>query len=400
MSDGPTIKPAGFAVIILFIGLCLGGGWWLFNKRDAGSAPVAPNSPVPAPRSPLPAESTVTLGVAYGSEKRKWFEWAAEAFKATPAGQGIAIDLKPMGSIEAGQAIVKGDTSIQMWVPASSQAVAAFRADWDIRQSGEPILSSESLALSPMAYVWWKDRLEAFQAKYKTVSFKTISQALDDKTGWAGIANKPEWGLFKFAHTHPALSNSGLTTLVGYAYEYHGVDRNLTLAQVLDPGFQAWMQRMAVSVTNLPNSTGTLMKEFILKGPSAYDCIYAYESNAIDFITAAEGRWGELRVVYPAQNLWNEHPAMVLGASWCTPAQRAAAKAFIAFLISAPAQQEALKRGFRPANPDVPVLAPDSPFTTYQRYGLRNDLGSTGTPPTPEVVLNLVQSWQRSQGGR
>ena len=129
MSDGPTIKPAGFAVIILFIGLCLGGGWWLFNKRDAGSAPVAPNSPVPAPRSPLPAESTVTLGVAYGSEKRKWFEWAAEAFKATPAGQGIAIDLKPMGSIEAGQAIVKGDTSIQMWVPASSQAVAAFRAD-------------------------------------------------------------------------------------------------------------------------------------------------------------------------------------------------------------------------------------------------------------------------------
>ncbi len=398
MSNEPSIKPAGFAVIILFIGLCVGGGWWLLG-RGTGAAPgAAPTMPAVPPTTP-PAAG-VTIGVAYGSEKRKWFEWAVEAFRATAAGQGIAIDLKPMGSFEAGQAILKGDTSIHLWAPASSLALVPFRSDWEIRQTGEPFATSESLALSPMAYVWWKDRLDAFTARYKSVNFRTIATALDERTGWAGIAGRPEWGLFKFAHTHPAQSNSGLNTLVGYAYEYHGVDRGLTMAQVLDPGFQTWMQHLAVSVTGLPNSTGNLMKEFVLKGPSSYDCIYVYESTAIDYLAAAEGRWGELRIVYPAQNLWNDHPAVVLATSWSSAAQRAAAKAFVAFLLSSAAQQQALKHGLRPANPDIPVLAADSPFTTYQRYGLRNDLGSTGTAPSPEVVLNLVQSWQRAQGGR
>ena len=398
MSDGPTIKPAGFAVILLFIAACLGGAWWLFARQTptGTAATTDPSSPAAVAKPGF----TVTIGFAYGSEKRKWIEWAAEAFARTPEGAGITIDLKPMGSYEAGQAIVRGDTSIHLWSPASSQALAVFKSDWDVRQGGEPFLMNESLALSPMAFVWWKDRLEAFQAKYKTVSFRTIGLALDEKTGWAGIANKPEWGLFKFAHTHPAQSNSGMTTLVGYAYEYHNINRGLTLTQILDPGFQAWMQHLAVSVTGLSNSTGTLMKEFVLKGPSAYDCIYVYESTAIDYLKSAEGRWGELRIVYPKQNLWNEHPAVVLNAPWSSPAQRAAAKAFIKFLLSEPAQQMALMHGLRPSNPDVAVLTPDSPFTQYQRYGLRNDLGSTGESPSPEVVLNLVQSWQRSQGGR
>lgn len=397
MNDGPSIKPAGIAVILLFVGACLAGAWWLFAKRSptAGGDPIATTTP-----GLQAGGKTVTVGVAYGSEKRKWFEWAADAFAQTPDGQGITIDLKPMGSLEGGQAILRGDTSIHLWSPASSQALAGFKTDWEVRQSGEPFLMNESLALTPMAFVWWKDRLEAFQAKYKTVSFKTIGQALDEKTGWAGIAGKPEWGLFKFAHTHPAQSNSGQTTLVGYAYEYYGINRGLTLAQVLDPQFQGWMQHFAVSVTGLSNSTGTLMKELVLKGPSAYDCIFVYESAAIDYLKSAEGRWGELRIVYPQQNLWNEHPAVVLNAPWSSAAQRAGAKAFVKFLLSEPAQQMALKHGLRPANPDVAVLTPDSPFTQFQRYGLRNDLGSTGEAPSPEVVLNLVQSWQRSQGGR
>lgn len=398
MSDGPTIKPAGIFVILLFIGACLYGAWWQFARKPAPQAGDQPAS-TGTSTAPIPGK-TVTIGFAYGSEKRKWIEWAVQAFAETPEGAGITIDPKPLGSFEAGQAIVRGDTSIHVWAPASSQALATFRADWDVRQGGEPFLSTESLALSPMAFVWWKDRLEAFNAKYQTVSFATIGQALDEKSGWAGIAQKPEWGLFKFAHTHPAQSNSGLTTLVGYAYEFHHINRGLTMAQVLDPKFQTWMQHLAVSVTGLSNSTGTLMKEFVLKGPSAYDCIYVYESTAIDFLKSAEGRWGELRIVYPQQNLWNEHPAVVLNAPWSSPAQRAAGKAFIKFLISEPAQQQALKHGLRPANPDVAVLTPDSPFTQFQRYGLRNDLGSTGEAPSPEVVLNLVQSWQRSQGGR
>jgi len=59
-----------------------------------------------------------------------------------------------------------------------------------------------------------------------------------------------------------------------------------------------------------------------------------------------------------------------------------------------------LNHGFRLANPNVPVKFPDSPFVKYADYGIKVDLGKICEPPRAEVVNNLLQSWQRSQGNR
>jgi hypothetical protein len=70
------------------------------------------------------------------------------------------------------------------------------------------------------------------------------------------------------------------------------------------------------------------------------------------------------------------------------------------FLLTEPIQQESLKHGFRPANTNVPIIVADSPFNTYQKYGLQIEPGSTSESPSAEVVNNLMAIWQRNQGGR
>ena len=102
-----------------------------------------------------------------------------------------------------------------------------------------------------MVFVMWDERYQAFVKKYQSVSFRTIGQALEEKSGWNGIAGRSEWGLFKFGHTHPNQSNSGLMTLVLMAFDYHRKCRDLEMKDILDEGFQDWMRGIERGVTGL-----------------------------------------------------------------------------------------------------------------------------------------------------
>ena len=146
--------------------------------------------------------------------------------------------------------------------------------------------------------------------------------------------------------------------------------------------------------------SGVVMKEMVLKGPSSYDAAMVYENVAIDFLKNAEGRWGQIRVVYPEYNAWNENPYYIINAPWSTPEQRKAAETFLTFLLTERIQREALVHGFRPANPSVPVKFPESPFVAYAGSGVQIDLQKICEPPKAEVVNNLLSSWQRTQGNR
>ncbi len=90
-----------------------------------------------------------------------------------------------------------------------------------------------------MVFVMWAERYDAFVKKYGALTFQTISQALAEPSGWEAIAQKPEWGLFKFGHTHPNESNSGLMTLTLMAYDFAKKNRDLTTARRDQPGVPA-----------------------------------------------------------------------------------------------------------------------------------------------------------------
>jgi hypothetical protein len=250
-----------------------------------------------------------------------------------------------------------------------------------------------------MVFVMWKTRHDAFVKKYGKVTFRHIAEAVNDSAGWLNIADKPEWGPFKFGHTHPNQSNSGLLTLVLMAYEFSGKQRDLTLSDITRAEFQDWLQSLEHGLTrhggSLTNSTGPMVQQMVLRGPSQYDCVVLYENLAIEYLGAARERWGDLFVEYPDPNVWNDHPFYILRVPWSGDSERAAAARFLDFLMTEPVQRRALGYGFRPGNPSIPVRSADSPFITNEASGIRVDVPLMAEPPKAEVVNGLLSSFDR-----
>jgi hypothetical protein len=399
MADGPKLTALGKLFILIFIVACVFGAYYFFT----GTTPWGSHGKSPSSSGILDSLSSgdqVEVGIAYGTEKQRWLEWAVQEFAKTRDGKRIKINLIPMGSLEGAHALLNGDKRIQVWSPASALYKDIFVQEWQVKYGGNPILKEEPIALSPMVFVMWEERYQAFLQKYKALSFSTVDQALREKGGWNSIAQKPEWGLFKFGHTHPNESNSGLMTIVLAAYSYQKKTKDLELKDIVDVGFQNWLTTFERGVSGLSNSTGNMMREMVLKGPSSYDALFVYESVTIDYLKNAEGRWGQLRIVYPEYNAWNDNPYYIIDATWSSKDQRKGAQTFLDFLLSEPIQKESLAHGFRPANPNVPVKFAESPFVKYAQYGIQVDLAKICDPPRAEVVNNLLQSWQRSQANR
>ena len=135
--------------------------------------------------------------------------------------------------------------------------------------------------------------------EFGTVNFRTLGQAMKVPEGWGKIAGQPGWGLFKFGHTDPNKSNSGLQMLVLMAYEFSGKQRGLTVRDIAEQRFQDWLRSFERGITrhgsSLSHSTGTLMEEMVLRGPSQYDCLVVYENLAIDYMEAAIQALGNRR---------------------------------------------------------------------------------------------------------
>lgn len=403
-NEQPGLTPLGKVIFIGFIGACIFMAFSLFTRdkpSDSAIVPAQTNSSNSAPTSSLtPPGEGVEIGIAYGTEKRRWLTWATEQFAKSKAGSKITVNLIPMGSLEGARAVVSGDERINVWSPASSAYKDAFLTEWQLQHTSKPIAHEETLALSPMVFVFWKERFEAFAAKYGQATFSTIGEALQVTDGWAGIAQKPEWGFFKFGHTNPNESNSGLLTLTLMAHHYHNKLEPLQMADIMNPGFQKWHGSIESAVTGLSNSTGNMMREMILKGPSSFDAIVVYENVAIDYLKNAEGRWGTLQVVYPDINIWNDNPYYILDTKWSGKDEQKAAQTFLDFLMSAEVQKQSLVHGFRPGDPAVSIKESDSPFVQYQPYGLKIELNKVCEPPTAQAINELLTGWQRIRSSR
>ncbi len=226
-----------------------------------------------------------------------------------------------------------------------------------------PILKEEPLALTPMVFVMWEERYQAFKQHYGAVDFDTVNRALHEPGGWQTIGKQPDWGLFKFGHTNPGDSNSGILALLLAGHNYFKKTDDLTVGEVTDIKFQAWLSQLESAASSDSNSTGNLMREMVLKGPSSYDALLVYESVAIDYLKNAEGRWGPIHVIYPEYNIWNENPYYILNASWSSDDQRQAAQAFL--------RLSAERTGA--AGIDQPRLSAGQPERAHQDPGLSLD---------------------------
>src|SRR5262245_29053542 len=172
--DEPKLTFLGKLMIFLFIAACAYGAYMMFAKK-----PLLPRLKTTAAKgtvTALPKESgvAVEIGIAYGTEKQRWLQWAIGEFAKTAEGSRVKVNLIPMGSLEGAQAVLSGDKRIHAWSPASSLYKNVFVQEWSMRNNAQPIIREDELALSPMVFVIWAQRYDAFIAKYGVLNFQSV----------------------------------------------------------------------------------------------------------------------------------------------------------------------------------------------------------------------------------
>src|SRR5262249_11506971 len=139
-TDGPKLTGLGRVFIFLFILACIAGAYFIFAGKKSLQATKDKATAM------LSGGPPVEIGIAYGTEKQRWLEWAVGEFAKTSEGRRIKVNLIPMGSLEGARAVVSGDQRINVWSPASSVYRDIFVQDWQVEYSGKPFRREETHA--------------------------------------------------------------------------------------------------------------------------------------------------------------------------------------------------------------------------------------------------------------
>jgi len=344
-------------------------------------------TPSPAPRGAL------ELVFPYGSEKEKWITDVTAAFNnsaaKTSTGKRIFVRAIPMGSGETIDNILSGRLQAHLASPASAAFIKLGNAESRTKTGKDLIASTDNLVLSPVVIAMWKPMAEAIGWGQKPIGWSDVLALSRNEKGWQAFGY-PQWGKFKFGHTHPEYSNSGLISLFAEAYAASGKTANLTLADLAKPQFKQFIAGVEQSVVHYGSSTGFFGRKMFSNGPEYLSAAVLYESMVVESYSQPNLAF-PIVAIYPKEGtFWSDHPVGVVERDWVTPEHREAAKLYIQYLLARPQQEKAIQYGFRPASVDVPLASP-----LDAAHGMDpKEPKTTLEVPSVDVINALLELWK------
>jgi Ca-activated chloride channel homolog len=343
--------------------------------------------------------NVVEIQIVYGSEKQEWLNPLIESFNnernKIESGAVVRVSAVPMGSIESVRGIIEGRIQPTVWSPASSVYVPIANAEWRRSHSEDLVLGTpRDLVLSPVVIAMWKPMAEALGWPGRAIGWADIADMAISDDGWAGMGY-PEWGSFKFGHTHPEFSNSGVVAVIAQAYSGADKQRGLTLDDLKRPEVGEFMRAVQRSIIHYGSSTGFFAHRMFDRGPSYLSAAVLYENLVVEQETRRlTGQFDQIPVVaiYPKEGtFWSNHPYIVLNAPWVSAEQRAAAELFEQYLLSEAQQKKAIELGFRPSDPTIPLTSP-----LDVQHGVDVQQPKTVLEiPTSEVIEGIEALWKQ-----
>ncbi|HVO69602.1 MAG TPA: extracellular solute-binding protein [Aggregatilineaceae bacterium] len=364
----------------------------LLTACGSGSTSGANNGNT-APTAAAP--NALHISFIYGSEKQAWVEAVTQDFNAqqnkTKSGKPIYVDTEAIGSGESVSNIVDevaGHDQPTLWSPASSVWIPILNDRWTAKK-GTALVTSDcpKAVVSPVVIMMWKPEAEALGWPKTDIGWADIAKIATDPKGWADYGN-PQWGTFKFGHTHPDYSNSGLLSILAEAYAATGKVGKLTVDDINQPFTADFVHKVESSVAHYGSSTGFFGNAMISRGTSYLSAAVVYESVVVSSYSASTTPEFPLVAIYPKEGTFlSDHPLCVPDAPWVSADQKEAAQVYRDYLLSQPIQKKALDFGFRPADTSIAIGAP-----------IDADHGVDATKPqniftTPDIkVINAARS--------
>ncbi len=343
----------------------------------------------------------VTIGIVYGSEKQAWLDPLIqqynEAKNKTADGKIIVVEGTAMGSIESVRGIIDGTLQPTVWSPASSIYIPVANSEWKNSHTDDLVFGTPNdLVLSPVVIAMWRPMAQALGWPDKALGWQDIAQLATSTEGWSAYGH-PEWGNFKFGHTHPFYSNSGIVSIIAETYAGLNKQRGLTEADLKSPELKEFITEVESSVIHYGSSTGFFGERMFERGPSYLSAAVLYENLIVTQETKRiSGQSSQIPVIaiYPKEGtFWSNHPYVILNVPWVSAEQKEAAQLFESFLLDKPQQLKSLEYGFRPADPSIPLTSPlDS------EHGI--DIAQPQTIleiPSASVIEGIQSLWQQTK---
>ena len=218
-----------------------------------------------------PPEPIVELLFTYGSEKQAWIEDVTAAFNAggvhTAAGKKIQVTAVPQGSGECIDELLAGRREAHLTSPASAAYVELGNAASRAKTGGDLLPAPKNLVLSPVVIAMWEPMARALGWPDKPVGWGEILALARDPQGWSSRGNS-DWGAFRYGHTHPEYSNSGLIAVLAEAYAAAGKRSGLAEADVARPEVAQFVEGIEQAVVHYGSSTKFFADRMFAGGPS------------------------------------------------------------------------------------------------------------------------------------
>lgn len=385
-----SIKKLSAVCALLILAGCGSGG-----KTASAPNPSANNAAKSASQAPPGALEIV---FTYGSEKEEWIKDVTTAFNAsgvkTASGKPIFVNAIAMGSGECIDEILAGRRQAHITSPASGAFIKLGNAESRAKTGKDLVGSTDNLVLSPVVIAIWKPMAEALGWGQKPVGWGEILDLAKNPQGWAAHGHG-EWGSFKFGHTHPDFSNSGLISIFAEVYAATGKTAGLALEDLAKPKTAEYVRDLESAVVHYGSSTGFFGKKMFANGPQYLSAAVLYENMVIE--SATPGKWNlpfPVVAIYPKEGtFWSDHPAGMVEREWVTAEHKEAAKSYLDYLLAKPQQKKSLTYGFRPADPAIPLAAPID-----AAHGVDpKEPKTTLEVPSADVMAELVRLWRTNK---
>ncbi len=341
----------------------------------------------------LSAKEQIELVFTYGSEKENWLKEVTNSFNQGNSkidnGKVIHVTAIPKGSGDSIRELLDGKRQAHLCSPASAAFIELGNAE-SVEKTGKPLIgTTQSLVRSPVVIAMWKPMAEALGWGKKPIGWAEILDMADRPEGWATHGH-PEWGKFKFGHTHPKFSNSGLISLLAEVYAGSGKTKELTIANVNSPDVRHYVESIEKSIVHYGESTGFFGKKMFTYGPEFLSAAVLYENLVIESYDPKYQLPFPIVAIYPQEGtFWSDHPAGIVEREWVTSEHHQAAKIYMNFLLAKPQQEKAINYGFRPADSSIPLTAP-----LDQSHGInpKEPVTLLEVPPA-YIILEIFTLW-------
>jgi len=348
-----------FVVIIAFAVLIIFGALFAQLIGNLVNSDSSAESEEP---TPLPA-GTVLVTIASSNTKRNWMDQIVEQFNAgnfeTSDGNSIIAEVEHVTSGGSMNAILDGNLTPVAWSPGDPSWVEQMNIAWRQR-SNQSINSQDCQAtiFAPLGFAMWRPMAEALGWPDSAIGWDTIVELAADPEGWASYG-RPEWGEFRFGHTHPAYANSGLLSMTAFVHGVVDSEGQLTAAQVYDA--EDAMRALEQTTSKYGRQAPALLELMARQGPSFLHGAAVPEADTVRFnVERSDELAFPLAFIFPSGGtIWADHPYCVLdNAAWVTDEQAEAGSIFRDYLLESEQQALAINNYLRPLDTSIPLHDP------------------------------------------